>query len=245
MKIGVSEIFYSIQGEGPSAGRPAVFLRLGGCNLLCGGAGTDKDKRLHNDAKWRCDTIEVWQNPTNFTIEDLYSKLQNEGYLAHLTSGAHLIITGGEPLLWQRHLVEFCSRMLFVDQPYVEVETNGTILPSPEFTKEVNQFNVSPKLSNSGMDYAQRVNAEALRYFVSIPNAFFKFVIAEDCDIAEMRQLTEQFHIPEIRTWLMPAASDREELNDRSAMVAAYCKTFKYNFSSRLQLSIWDKATGV
>ena len=55
----VSEVFYSLQGEGSTMGIPAVFLRLSGCNLLCDGA-------------WRCDTIEVWQKGHKTEFEDVY-----------------------------------------------------------------------------------------------------------------------------------------------------------------------------
>ena len=59
IKLAISEIFFSIQGEGKTVGIPSVFVRLGGCNLICGGEGTQNDKKLHNNAKWRCDTIEI------------------------------------------------------------------------------------------------------------------------------------------------------------------------------------------
>jgi hypothetical protein len=60
MRLAISEVFYSIQGEGITTGTPSVFVRLGGCNLMCGGMGTQFDNELHNGASWRCDTIEVW-----------------------------------------------------------------------------------------------------------------------------------------------------------------------------------------
>ena len=71
MKLAVSEVFYSIQGEGPTTGYPAVFVRLGGCNLMCGGEGTQKDKELHDGATWRCDTIEVWMKSRAKEFKDI------------------------------------------------------------------------------------------------------------------------------------------------------------------------------
>ena len=70
-KLAISEVFYSIQGEGITSGYPAVFVRLGGCNLMCGGMGTQFDKELHNNATWRCDTIEplIQQNALKCFIE--------------------------------------------------------------------------------------------------------------------------------------------------------------------------------
>lgn len=69
-EIAISEDFYSIQGEGITMGMPSLFVRLGGCNLLCGGAGTQKDKMLHNGATWRCDSIEEWQEACGNDISE-------------------------------------------------------------------------------------------------------------------------------------------------------------------------------
>ena len=60
----------------------------------------------------------------------------------------HLVITGGEPLMQQDDLVELVT--FLKPEFYVEVETNGTILPNNELTTLVDQWNVSPKTKNSG-----------------------------------------------------------------------------------------------
>ena len=82
-KLIVAETFYSIQGEGQTMGKPSVFLRLGGCNLLC------------KSEDWVCDSIEVWQKGKAV----LFSEVLQEDYIKRLREGAHLIITGGEPLI--------------------------------------------------------------------------------------------------------------------------------------------------
>ena len=48
-KLAISEVFYSIQGEGKTMGIPAVFVRLAGCNLMCGGMGTQFDVQWDRD----------------------------------------------------------------------------------------------------------------------------------------------------------------------------------------------------
>ena len=89
-KLPVSELFYSIQGEGRTMGIPAIFLRLGGCNLLC------------KSDSWVCDTIEVWQKSKAVEFEDILS----EDFVEKLKAGVHFVITGGEPLIHQLTLVE-------------------------------------------------------------------------------------------------------------------------------------------
>ena len=114
-KLAVSEVFYSIQGEGQTMGIPAVFLRLGGCNLLC------------ESASWVCDTIEVWRNSKATEFKDVIS----EEWVERLFNKAHLVITGGEPLMHQRvlplYLQWFEETYKFL--PTIEIETNGTIVP--------------------------------------------------------------------------------------------------------------------
>ena len=55
-QIAVSEYFYSLQGEGITMGIPAFFIRLTGCNLMCGGKGVEKDGLMRDGATWICDT---------------------------------------------------------------------------------------------------------------------------------------------------------------------------------------------
>lgn len=241
--IRVSEIFYSLQGEGKYMGVPAVFLRLSNCNLLCGGKGTDKDGKLHG-ATWRCDTIEQWKQGKNYTIEELYQEFAKQGYLLQLKKGAHLIITGGEPLLQQKELAKFLT---YLNQPiFIEIETNGTIYPEIELHLWINQYNVSPKLSNSGVLKKNRYKIDVLEKISKWKRCIFKFVISKKEDIDEINNsFIYKFHINPKQVYLMPASSTRDKLNNCSVLVADMCKKHGYNFSSRLQLQIWDKTVGV
>lgn len=243
----VSEQFLSIQGEGATMGYPSYFLRLKSCNLLCGGKGTDKDGELHDGANWRCDTIEVWLKGQKKTFsqiaddfgKDFYSNLQTKGY--------HLIITGGEPMLHADKIVSFISHIASVigEGFYVEIETNGTIEPEHSLIMAVNRFNVSPKLSNSGMPYKKRINRGALNLFSLLNITIFKFVIKNQEDFTECWKLIEEYDLDPNKIWLMPAADNDKDLRKVSEFVAQKCIKHGYKFSSRLHVAVWNKKTGV
>ena len=107
-KIAVSEYFYSLQGEGRTMGVPAVFLRLTGCNLMCGGKGVEKDGILRDSATWVCDTIAVWMQGTTWSFEGITEELnKTTDFVKRLKEGVHLVITGGEPLLQQTRILHY------------------------------------------------------------------------------------------------------------------------------------------
>lgn len=226
-KLAVSETFYSIQGEGQTQGIPAVFIRLAGCNLLCQG-------------KWECDTIKVWRKGKKKEFKDVLS----ERYISHLKEGAHLVITGGEPLLQQRSIRNYLAWVVreydFI--PIVEIETNGTILPLNSLSGHIDYWNVSPKLKNSGLLYEERINEVALLR-LSGYNTIFKFVISEESDWIEIMQDFDMIDFTKI--WLMPAAETREDLIKNSPAVVKLAIENRVKFSNRLQLQIWNKTTGV
>ena len=231
----ISEHFYSLQGEGKTMGIPSVFLRTQACNLMC-------------DAKWVCDTIDVWITGDQYSIEDTLDLFEKEGYTDVLFKGAHLVLTGGEPLLQQKALVEFLEAYYerFFYLPYVEVETNGTKTPIPELIKYVNLFNVSPKLSNAGMNEKRRVKPDTIKVFNEIENSIFKFVIADKDDYKELCETyIEPLDIRKEKIWLMPAADDQDMLDANCQYVASLCIKKCYNYSSRLQIELWNKTTGV
>lgn len=120
----LSEIFYSIQGEGVHAGRPAIFIRLAGCNLSCDFCDTD-----HTE-KFQLDTMGVWKSI---------------GALTNINMPAHVpmvVITGGEPLL-QYDEVKELVRLLRRNYFFVAVETNGTV--NVDWGSWASWLTVSPK----------------------------------------------------------------------------------------------------
>lgn len=232
----VAETFYSLQGEGPSVGRPSVFLRLSYCNLRC---------------PW-CDTTSTWSKVWRWmTPDEITAYWSEQGWLSHLgalsrTGGAHLVVTGGEPLMWQSRLVPFLRQLRYSRLPWVEVETNATIVPTPEFDSYVDQYNCSPKLRSTGNPTKKAYVPKALEWFAGKGKAIFKFVVTCPTDFEEIRErYIERFVIWSGRVWIMPECSTLSELLERSEWVAEACKANNYNFSSRLQLVVWRKATGV
>jgi len=115
MKIRINEIFYSIQGEGKSAGEPVLFVRLSGCSLNCSFC----DSKYHKEER-------------DLSAEDINL----------LNTHKRWVITGGEPLLQQdaiNHLMK-----LFAPNT-VEIETNGTIIANTLHKELISGFNISPK----------------------------------------------------------------------------------------------------
>lgn len=234
-KLSVSEVFNSIQGEGPSMGKRAVFLRLAGCNLMCGGQGTQFDGMLHNNAKWRCDTIEVWMKGKALSFEEIL----DQAHINYLLEGAHLIITGGEPMLQQPAIIAYLESLGI--PLYVEIETNGTIAPIDKMWMKVSQWNISPKLASSGNASAHIYKDVLKEYDASPANCAFKFVITGTEDIEEIASL----ELSPSKIWLMPAASDTNALSNLSGLVAELAMRYGYNYSHRLQVAIWNQTTGV
>ncbi|MBI4299230.1 MAG: 7-carboxy-7-deazaguanine synthase QueE, partial [Chloroflexi bacterium] len=174
---GQPEIFYSLQGEGVTMGTPTVFLRLALCNLTC---------------TW-CDTKYTWDWEHYDIAEEAMEMSRDaveESILAFRCP--HLVITGGEPLMQQKELAPLVSS-LKQKGFYCEVETNGTLAPLPAMARDIDQWNVSPKLDSSGNLLARREIPQVLEAFCALPNAYFKFVIVEPGDVKGVCSLREKY----------------------------------------------------
>ena len=248
-KIAVSEYFYSLQGEGRTMGIPAIFLRLTGCNLICGGYGVEKNGQLGNEATWVCDTIAVWMKGTTYTFDCLVQKLDKEiNFLERLKKNVHLVITGGEPLLQEKRMVAFLEylEMAYHCKPIVEVETNATIQPSEALNQRVSYWNTSPKLKNSGMLRKERIKVEVLRWFAKESKAMFKFVIDSKADWEEIdREFIQTDLVPKSQIVLMPSADGLSQLLAKNRLVADLCIHNQIRMCTRLHIEIWNQLTGV
>jgi 7-carboxy-7-deazaguanine synthase len=224
----ISELFYSIQGEGRTMGFPAIFLRLSGCNLLC------------KSEEWICDSIKVWQKGTKTEFENVFDEVNVE----RLKNGVHLVITGGEPMLHEKSVVAFLHwfKKRYGFKPYVEIETNGTIRPDKAMVNLVNQWNVSPKLLNSGEEFDRRFIPDTLKFFNGL-NSMFKFVVKNELDVIEI--FTNYGFIKVSKIYLMPAGATKKELDAVRQEVLELCKRYMFKYTERLHIVAWNKKTGV
>jgi organic radical activating enzyme len=145
----ISELFYSIQGEGRYMGVPSVFLRTYGCNFTCSGFGMPKGEMSserdviaikaedYTDYKslplvsTGCDSYASWDprfkhlSPviaTDSIVDSIMGILPHGRWLDE-----HLVITGGEPLLgWQRSYPDLLSNEKMRSLKEITFETNGT-----------------------------------------------------------------------------------------------------------------------
>ena len=169
MKIKVSEIFYSAQGEGRFVGVPSVFLRTFGCNFTCSSFGcapghksTEADEvaktvHLYKDfnslplVNTGCDSYASWHPAfkhlsPNYETPDLVSALlattPNHHWVQANGNDVHLVITGGEPLLgWQRAYEELLSHPDMSDLENLTFETNGTQKIQDRFAEYLTMWN--------------------------------------------------------------------------------------------------------
>jgi 7-carboxy-7-deazaguanine synthase len=240
------EIFHSIQGEGRSLGRPSVFVRASLCNLHC---------------VW-CDTDYTWNwVGTRFRHvrddEPGYSKYRMEDVIVDLTPEEvvrnvmrfdcrNVIFTGGEPFLQQEEILDVMKLLKSRDSGYTfEIETNGTIIPLTGIDALVDQYNVSPKLENSGNSRRLREKPKVYRYFADNPKAFFKFVVAARKDIDEILELKEKYNIPPGRIYLMPEGTSPESLQQKELWAVELCKKFGFNLTTRLHIHVFGNKRGV
>jgi 7-carboxy-7-deazaguanine synthase len=237
----VSEVFGpTIQGEGKSLGMPCAFLRLGACNLSC---------------TW-CDTPYTWdwkgQNGTKFDPkEELTTMTFSEvaGRLQECSPGGfnrNVVLTGGEPMLQQESLIKFTEYFQWYDthQMHFEMETAGTILPVPKLVAVIDQFNVSPKLSNSGNLKTKRYKPEVLDLLAQLPNATFKFVVSDVEDFKEVDELVRTHRIDPPKVYIMPEGVNAEKLRERQQELVIATIARGYNLTARLHIEIFGNRRG-
>ena len=170
MKIKVSELFYSLQGEGRFVGVPSVFLRTYGCNFTCAGfgckpgeksTGADEVAKVVDQYKdflslplveTGCDSYASWHpafkhlSPTLETevlVDRMLQLTPNNMWMQNNGNDVHLVITGGEPLLgWQRAYTELLEHPRMADLKNITFETNSTQPLHKDFRHKIGRAHV-------------------------------------------------------------------------------------------------------
>jgi 7-carboxy-7-deazaguanine synthase len=218
VRLRVSEIFTSIQGEGASVGTPSVFVRLQGCSVGCA---------------W-CDTKYSWDpgRGEEITLEGLLARVKEAG-------PTNVVVTGGEPL--ENPAFPPLVTALHALGRRVEVETAGVAVP-PDLP--VDQWNVSPKLAHSGVPLERRLVAPAIESFRDL-GAWFKFVVGGERDLEEVLAIQSRHALPPERIILMPLGLRREEQQALMPEVIGWCTRHGFRFSPRLHILVWGPRRGV
>jgi 7-carboxy-7-deazaguanine synthase len=226
----LSELFYSIQGEGKLSGVPSVFVRASGCNLRC---------------VW-CDTpYASWQpEGTETPVPDIIERTA-------AFPARHVVITGGEPMIMP-DIAELCAAMRDLHY-HVTIETAATVYVDVA----VDLASLSPKLSNStprdreagrfvAMHERQRLNVPVIQRFIdSSPDFQLKFVVSDSRDLAELQALLAQ-----LRRWqpadvlLMPEGTDLQTLAARAGWVSEACKQSGFRYCPRLHVALYGNQRG-
>jgi 7-carboxy-7-deazaguanine synthase len=225
----VSEIFYSIQGEGELTGVPSVFVRTSGCNLRC---------------SW-CDTKYASWTPEGVSIEQIAAKVDE-------FACRHVVVTGGEPMI-AKGIHQLAARLKELGK-HVTIETAATILPEGI---PCDLASLSPKLSNSTPDAEaagawrdrhekRRLQPEVIRDWIQNYNYQLKFVIASENDLAELHDLLTGIgtEITPAKVLLMPEGTDVATIRQRSVPLIDICKRHGYRYCDRLHIALFGNTKG-
>ena len=228
----ISELFFSIQGEGELTGVPSVFVRTSGCNLRC---------------RW-CDTKYASWKPEgdNVTINDLLDKVCS--YPAR-----HVVISGGEPMI-AKGIEEF-THLLKESGKHITIETAGTIAPNGI---QCDLASLSPKLSDSTPNEgdinkewidrheSKRLDYDILSEWVNSYNFQLKFVVSKEEEIKEIQNVISRIDgkiLPE-KVLLMPEGIDPDTLRSRYDLLIGLCKENGYRLCHRLHIDLFGNTPG-
>ncbi len=228
----ISEIFYSVQGEGVLTGVPSVFVRTSGCNLRC---------------RW-CDTpYASWKPEGQHQSEDeIIAAVQSH-------PARHVVLTGGEPMI-APGLASLAAK-LHALRYHITIETAGTVAPGGI---ACDLASLSPKLENSTplsseADETWRTRHEKTRWQPAVVRQWLqeypyqlKFVVSSPEDLREIQSMVAslELSIPAAQILLMPEGRDAISLAARDAWLVEICKQQGYRYCRRLHIDLFGNQRG-
>ena len=227
----ISEIFYSLQGEGELTGVPSVFVRTSGCNLRC---------------NW-CDTPYASWNPEGkqMTVEEIVAEIATH-------PAKHAVLTGGEPMIAPGiHELAF---QLQEAGYHITIETAATVPPRGI---ACDLASLSPKLAHSApdarLDDTWRKKHEELRWqpgvvenWIAAGNYQLKFVVGSEADLTEIEVMIRETGcaVPPSKILLMPEGTTVEALRAKAGWLGELCKARGYRYAPRLHIELYGNRRG-
>ncbi len=227
----ISEIFYSLQGEGELTGVPSVFIRTSGCNLRC---------------NW-CDTPYASWAPEGrqMTVDEI---------LAEVTPhpAKHAVLTGGEPMIAPG--IHDLAFQLQERGYHITIETAATVMPRGI---ACDLASLSPKLAHSApdarLDDTWRRKHEELRWqpqvvesWIAAGNYQLKFVVSKEADLDEIERMIGETGcaVPRSKVLLMPEGTTVEKLRASAGWLGELCKARGYRYAPRLHIELYGNKRG-
>jgi 7-carboxy-7-deazaguanine synthase len=227
--VRISEIFYSIQGEGRLVGVPSVFIRTSGCNLRCA---------------W-CDTPYTSWRPEGGSRSVAKIIGEVEKYPCR-----HAVVTGGEPLLASD--IEALTAELKRIGKHITIETAATIFKPIA----CDLVSLSPKLAHStpwkkaggqfaGMHERRRLNLPVIQKFIDAYDYQLKFVVGRRSDFDEIQGLVEKLHNVDLtRVLIMAQGTTKKQLDQKARWIVERCKEYGYGYTPRLHIELFGNRRG-
>ena len=221
--IVVNEIFGpTVQGEGPALGTRCGFVRLGRCNQAC--------SFCDSAFSWDWSRFDPGKELTEMSVEEVVERVA-------AMEVDTVVLTGGEPLLQRSHLEPLVAE--FRRRGWkTHVETAGTLGWDTDL---VDQWVVSPKLANSGMEPDRRLKFEVLRSFVA-KGAAFKFVVVSPAELDEVADIVDRTGATNV--WIMPEGTTPDVIAARTAELADPVIARGWNLTTRLHVLAWGDERG-
>jgi organic radical activating enzyme len=174
----------------------------------------------------------------------------------------HFIITGGEPMLWQRETQQLLRQTEFNDLKNLTIETNCTQpfkenfdkflhgLVAGDYTKEPVHitWSTSPKLSISGEKWDKAIRPDVAKQYASIPNThlYYKFVVQDEQDLDEVNRARDEYHKADVDAdiYLMPMGATQEGQAKTATQVADLAMKNGFKYSPRLHVDLFGNKWG-